>query len=320
MSSFDSDVKITKTTKSYNVYRGASPATENRTQSTKTVKTTKKLINAATGEVISESVDVKKSGDQNSRVVSQVQQMMDRDEARFLARLRELEDALDAERDGRVRAEKLLAEMQFRYDQVSSELEECGGLSVQQIEINKKRESECIKLRKDIEIVNQQFEQTENALRKRHNQAVSELNDQIEHLTKNKTRIEKEKHTLVVELDTVSGQLDAALKGKSSAESKLDAAEQANVRYRLQVEDMAKQLADLTAFKARMTQENFDLQHQVQELDSANAALAKAKSQLQAQNDDLKRNLDDESRQRQHLQAQLAALQADYDIMTVIWQ
>merc|ERR1711879_1073089 len=153
----------TKTTKSYNVYRGASPATENRTQSTKTVKTTKKLINAATGEVISESVDVKKSGDQNSRVVSQVQQMMDRDEARFLARLRELEDALDAERDGRVRAEKLLAEMQFRYDQVSSELEEFGGLSVQQIE------------------------QTENALRKRHNQAVSELNDQIEHLTKNKT-------------------------------------------------------------------------------------------------------------------------------------
>merc|ERR1712121_377967 len=104
-----SDVKITKTTKSYNVYRGASPATENRTQ----------------------------------------------------ARLRELEDALDIERDGRVRAEKLLAELQFRYDQVSSELEEFGGLSAQQIEINKKRESECIKLRKDIEIVNQQFEQTE---------------------------------------------------------------------------------------------------------------------------------------------------------------
>ena len=59
---------------------------------------------------------------------------------------------------------------------------------------------------------------------------------------------------------------------------------------------MGKTLADLTSLKTRLTQENFDLQHQVQELDSANAALAKAKSQLQAQNDDLKRNLDDETR------------------------
>jgi len=306
----DSDVRVTKVSRTYNVYRGTSPATENRTQ---TVKTTKKIINATTGQVIKEEVDVKSNKSENQRVVNHVQELMERDEARFLARLRELEDALDSERDGRVRAEKLLAELQFRYDQLSDTLEEQGGVTTQQIEINKKRESEVNKLRKDIEIINVQFEQTEQSLRKRHNEAVNDLNDQIEHLTKAKTRIEKEKNTLVVELDGLSGTLDAVSKAKDSAESKLHASEAANLRLKVQVDDMSKTLADLTSLKTRLTQENFDLQHRLQELDSANAALAKAKAQLQAQNDDLKRNLDDETRQRQNLQVQLSGLQSDYD-------
>lgn len=70
------------------------------------------------------------------------------------------------------------------------------------------------------------------------------------------------------------------------------------MRLKAQVDDMTRQLNDLNSLKARLTQENFDLQHQVQELDGANASLAKAKSQLQAMCDDLKRNLDDESRVR----------------------
>lgn len=50
---------------------------------------------------------------------------------------------------------------------------------------------------------------------------------------------------------------------QASAESKLDASEQANIRFKAQVDDMARQLNDLTSLKARLTQENFDLQHQV---------------------------------------------------------
>ena len=62
------------------------------------------------------------------------------------------------------------------------------------------------------------------------------------------------------------------------------------------MDDLTRQLNDANNVKARLTKENFDLQHQAQELDSANAALAKAKQQLQTSLDDLKRSLDDESR------------------------
>lgn len=81
-----------------------------------------------------------------------------------------------------------------------------------------------------------------------------------------------------------------------SADSKIDALEGSNGRLKINVDDLTRQLNDANSAKARLTQENFDLQHQVQELDGANAGLAKAKAQLQILCDDLKRNLDDESR------------------------
>ena len=61
--------------------------------------------------------------------------------------------------------------------------------------------------------------------------------------------------------------------------------------------------------KARLTQENFELQRQIQDLDSSNATLAKAKSSLQAQLDDAKSRLDEESRLRNQLTVQITNLQ-----------
>ena len=55
-------------------------------------------------------------------------------------------------------------------------------------------------------------------------------------------------------------------------------------------------MQELNGLKARLTQENFELHRQVQELDSNNAALAKARTQLQQQLDDAKARLEEESR------------------------
>nr|KAG5688419.1 hypothetical protein BaRGS_001201 [Batillaria attramentaria] len=258
-------------------------------------------------------VDEKRMQVRESRVKQTEKRMFESEEQRMQARIRELEDALDGERDGRVRAEKTVAELSFRLDQLQDSLEEQGSSTSAQIELNKKRESEITKLRRDLELANAQFEATESSLRKRHQESVNDLSDQIDYLSNRKIVAEKEKQTLVVELDGLSGQLDSVTKTKVSLEGRVDAAEQSAARLKGQVDDLTRQLNDLTSLKARLTQENFDLQHQVQELDSSNSALAKAKNQLQAQNDDLKRNLDDESRQRQNLQVSLSALQSDYD-------
>ena len=164
------------------------------------------------------------------------------------------------------------------------------------MEMAKKRESEVNKLRKDLELAILAHESAEQSLRKRHNETVNDLTDQLEYVSKQKNRAEKEKQSLIIEIDSLQVQVDSLAKAKSSADSKIDSLDASNRSLKGQVDDLTRQLNESNASRNRLTQENFDLQHQVQELDSANQGLAKAKSQLQAQLDDMKRSHDDESR------------------------
>ncbi|XP_052279073.1 paramyosin-like isoform X2 [Dreissena polymorpha] len=263
MDSWDdtSSHKVTRISRTYNVYRGSSPSTQNRIE----------------------------------------------------ARCRELEDALDSERDMRLRFEKQCAEYSFQIEQLSDRLEESTGSSSVHADLIRKKDAEVNKLRKDIELLTIQYEGQEASMRKKHQEALNDLSDQVDYLSKNKNRVEKEKSQILIEIDNLQGINEALGKGKASADARVEALEASLARLKAQVDDLTRQLNDSNGAKARLTKENFDLQHANQELDSANAALAKARQQLQANLDDLKRQLDDESRQRQNLQVQLAALQADYD-------
>jgi len=83
---------------------------------------------------------------------------------------------------------------------------------------------------------------------------------------------------------------------KSQAESKLEGLEDQLRRCKTQLDETSRLNQDLNNLKARLTQENFELQRQVQELDASNAALSKARAQLQAQLDEAKGRLDEETR------------------------
>jgi len=83
---------------------------------------------------------------------------------------------------------------------------------------------------------------------------------------------------------------------KVSAESKLGGLEDELRRLRAQVEELNRQVHDLTGVKSRLSQENFELHRQVQDLDNNNGALARAKAVLQQQLDEAKNRLDEESR------------------------
>ncbi len=71
---------------------------------------------------------------------------------------------------------------------MSERLEEAGGSAAAQIEINKKREAELAKLKRDLDESNLQHEGNLNVLRKKHNDAVAEMGDQLDQLNKQKTK------------------------------------------------------------------------------------------------------------------------------------
>jgi len=232
---------------------------------------------------------------------------------RLEIRIRELEDALEMEREGRLRAEKDYQEIHFQFESLNERLEEADGLSSAQSEIARRREAENNKLKKDFELLSVQYESESASLRKRNQDAINEMSEQIDFLNRNKAKVEKEKQTLILEIDAVSSQFDSANKARAHAESKAEAAEDALRRLKAANEDFARQNQDLNNLKARLTQENFELQRQVQDLDSSNGALAKAKSQLQHQLDECKNRLDEETRLRNQLTIQLTNIQVDFD-------
>uniref|UniRef100_A0A146L7K3 Myosin heavy chain, muscle n=1 Tax=Lygus hesperus TaxID=30085 RepID=A0A146L7K3_LYGHE len=130
------------------------------------------------------------------------------------SRIEELEEEVEAERQARGKAEKQRADLARELEELGERLEEAGGATSAQIELNKKREAEMSKLRRDLEEANIQHEGTLANLRKKHNDAVSEMGDQIDQLNKLKTKAEHERNHTNNELNNTRSVLDQMCREK----------------------------------------------------------------------------------------------------------
>ncbi|CAB4064359.1 MYH6_7 [Lepeophtheirus salmonis] len=133
-------------------------------------------------------------------------------------RVEEMEEELEAERQARAKAERQRSDLARELEEMGERLEEAGGATSAQIELNKKRESEVSKLRKDLEECHIQQEATMMNLKKRHQDAVFEMTEQIEQLSKMKSKIDKDKITITQEISDVNSGLDEITRSKASAE------------------------------------------------------------------------------------------------------
>lgn len=73
-------------------------------------------------------------------------------------------------------------------EDLSARLEEANGSNSTQLEINRKRESEVNKLRRDLEVSNTNHDQEVFNLRKKNSDILEEMNDQIETINKVKSK------------------------------------------------------------------------------------------------------------------------------------
>merc|ERR1711915_928577 len=115
-------------------------------------------------------------------------------------RVESVEEELEAERQSRAKAERQRSDLSREIDQLSERLDEAGGATVAQIELNKKRESEIEKLRKDVEETNISNDSTLSNLKKKQGDAVGEMTEQIDTLHKMKTKIDKDKVAIMAEI------------------------------------------------------------------------------------------------------------------------
>merc|ERR1711913_164390 len=90
------------------------------------------------------------------------------------------------------KAEKQRGTLARELDDLSERLEEAGGATTAQVELNKKREAEVSKLRKDLEECNIQHEATLVSLKKKQADSIAEMSEQTDQLNKMKAKVNKD--------------------------------------------------------------------------------------------------------------------------------
>merc|ERR1739848_863029 len=151
-----------------------------------------------------------KLGDEQS-LVGKVQKSI----KELQGRIEEMEEELEAERQARAKAERQRSDLARELESTGERLNEAAGTTAAQIELNKKRESEVSKLRKDVEECKIQHDATVASMKKKQQDAIAEMSEQIDQLGKMKSKIEKDKIQIIAEVADVRAATDEV--GRSKA-------------------------------------------------------------------------------------------------------
>jgi len=228
-------------------------------------------------------------------------------------RVEEMEDELEAERQARAKAERQRSDLARELDELGERLNEAGGATAAQIELNKKRESEVSKFRKDLEECNIQQEATIGSLKKKHQDAIAEMSEQIDQLSKMKAKIEKDKMQIINEIGDVRNASEEVNRSKAAAEKSSKALINQLNDLNKKTEEASLNLSDFDNAKRKLTSENGDLLRQLQELENTVFMSVKARDSLAASLEEQKRICDDESRERSALLSKFRNMEHEYD-------
>merc|ERR1712088_706583 len=228
-------------------------------------------------------------------------------------RVEEAEEELEAERQARAKAERQRSDLARELESLGERLNEAGGATHAQVELNKKRDNEIGKLRKDLEEAHIQHETTLIGLKKKHQDAVAEMSEQIDTLSKMKAKIEKDKGGLMHEIQDVRAATDEIIRSKASAEKSTKALVGTLNEVNKKVEEANLTLGDMDGAKRKLAAENADLLRQLQEIENNAQLMAKYKIQLMSQLEEIRRVADDEAKERQSLLGKYKNLEHELD-------
>merc|ERR1712168_1144821 len=230
------------------------------------------------------------------------------------ARIEQNEEELEAERQARTNAEKQRGALSRELDDLQERVEGAGGATMAQVDLNKKREAEIGKLRRDLEEANIQHDGTLVSLKKKNVDATSEMAEQVDQLNKMKTKIDKEKHAKKLQIDEVMGAIDVVANEKASLEKQNSLLSHQLSETNRRCEEANLMLSDYDRARKKTVVENVELLRSVEELDNNNMVMNKIKATLTTQLEEVKKISDDESKERSFLLGKFRNLEHEVDL------
>ncbi|EAA09724.4 paramyosin, long form [Anopheles arabiensis] len=233
--------------------------------------------------------------------------------SRLEDKIRLLQEDLESERGLRQRIEREKADLSVQVIQLSERLEEAEGGAEGQLEINRKRDVELTKLRKLLEDVHLESEETAHILKRKHQEIVSDFNEQLEALTKSKQRVEKEKSKLQAEIYELLSQVESISKDKQVSIKTIEKLEVQVTELNIRIEELNRTIVDISSHKTRLSQENIDLVKSVQDLKLSVESISFSKTQLNSQLEEARRRLEEDDRRRSMLESSLHQVETELE-------
>lgn len=237
--------------------------------------------------------------------------------SRLEDKIRLLQDDLESERELRSRIEREKADLSVQVIQMSERLEEAEGGAESQFDINRKRDVELGKLRKLLDDVHLESEETTHILKKKHQEIIVDFQEQLETTTKAKTRAEKERGKFQSEVYELLSQLESVNKEKITCLKHVEKLEIQITEINVRIEELNRTIVDITSHKTRLSVENIELTKEVQDLKLSIESISYTKQQVISQLEDARRRLEDDERRRSMLEANLHQVEIELESIRV---
>merc|ERR1711970_1155783 len=229
------------------------------------------------------------------------------------AKIEELEDEVKHENQGRAKAEQAKKKLEKEYNDIADRLDEAGGATHAQAELYKKREVEWFKSERDIEESTIQHEAAVAAFKKKHNDAVAEMADQIDHITKLKQKVDKDKAVLYHDAEEAKGLMDALAHDKAASEKIFKKVQADIVDLTVKWDESQRCVSDYDLVKKKYAVENADLLRQYEEAGAQYNQLYKITQTMGAELEDVKKLAYDDNKERSTLLGKYKNLEHDLD-------
>ncbi|XP_061702261.1 myosin-8-like isoform X4 [Syngnathoides biaculeatus] len=231
------------------------------------------------------------------------------------ARIEELEEETESERSTRAKLEKQRSDLCRELEEISERLEEAGGATNAQVEMNKKREAEFQRLRREVEDGSLHHEAVTAALRKKQADGVAQLGEQIDNLQRIRQKLEKEKSELKMEMEDMASHMENVVKSKSNMEKAFHSLEEQSNEYKTKADEAQRALSDYATMNARLHTENGELSRLLEEKEAAINQMKRSKAASSQEIQQLKWLLDEEIKAKNALAHSCQFSRHDWELL-----
>ena len=217
------------------------------------------------------------------------------------SRIDEIEESLEVEKHQKSTVEKQRNDLRTELEELNEKLEEAGGATAAQVELNRRREAEMVRLRRDMEEANLAHEFQINQWRKKHLDTTGELSEQIDNLMRAKQINEKDKVQLKMELQDVQQTMHSITKAKIGFEKLCKIQEDQLHEAQHKETEFTREINELNAVKNQLKTDNVEQVKSINEKEQLIKQLTRTKNSQTQQLEDLRKSLTDEEKAKQAL-------------------